>query len=75
MKPETKESEITRATSDNPAANLGCDSFGQRVLVELGAIRNEVAGIRGEVAEIREEVHECCDEVSEIAVRRHLNQS
>jgi DNA-binding NarL/FixJ family response regulator len=65
VKRETKECEITRATSDNPAANLGCDSLGHRVLAELGAIRNEVAGIRGEMAEIREEVHDRCDEVNE----------
>jgi DNA-binding NarL/FixJ family response regulator len=64
LKPETKECEITRPTSDNPA-NLGCESFGQRVLVELGAIRNEVEQIRGEVAEIREEVSGSCDGVSE----------
>ena len=34
-------------------------------MVELGAIRNEVAQIRGEVAEIREEVSGRCDEVSD----------
>ena len=65
MKPETKQCEITAATSDTPAVNLPPESFGQRVLVELGTIRNEVAQIRGEVAEIREEVSGRCDEVSE----------
>ncbi len=65
MKPETKQCEITAATSDTPAGNLPHESFGQRVLVELGAIRNEVEQIRGEVAEIREEVSGSCDEVSE----------
>ncbi|MGQ0762495.1 MAG: response regulator transcription factor [Acidobacteriota bacterium] len=65
VKPETNQSKITRATSDNPAANLECESFGRRVLVELGAIRNEVAEIRGEVAEFREEVNGHCDEVTE----------
>jgi DNA-binding NarL/FixJ family response regulator len=65
VRTETKEGETTRATSDNLAVNLECESFGQRVLVELGAIRNEVAGIRGEVAEIHEEVNRHCDKVSE----------
>ncbi len=41
---------------ENPTNDLPQRSFEDRVLVELDAIRGEVAGLRSEVTEIRDEV-------------------
>jgi len=45
--------------NEDPTKDLpGASSFEQRVLTQLGAIRNEVGGIRNEVGSLRGEVAE-----------------
>lgn len=54
--------------SENPKNHLSQRSFEDRVLVELDAIRGEVAGLRREVTEIHDEVFEIDTEEPQVSL-------